>query len=817
MAASCMETNPIKNSFHSRFTPLRQESGVALVVVLAVLGMLTVLLVAFVNNVRVERISSNAYTEQLKARMAAQGAVEQAIFQLQTMTSNSSDYITISLINSATNLLTYIYKSASTNLLVSANFANPSAVLNSSNNFNSQGLIFPTGLIPNMPIPWIYYTNSFITNTSQSAQAIRAITRFAYWVDDESSKINLNYAGNTAGAGLTHSRTNIYNVSSIDLTGIPGIDSGKAQSIVGSRSPLYETMASVMRADDSITNAYDLGLRVFGTIYSMDYERQTNGKMRVNINNFATNVVAGLAVTDIFTAITNSYAFHTKYSANGLYQIAANIRDYIDNDSIPTDEDPSDYSGTKYFGRELTPYFNELEFEVKANAFLANFNTDTSTVAGGSNTLVVISNRYYVEMINLYQSNYTFPNNNLITASNLPIVKVQWDNPALADNTNSTVKGVTIDVSGQSVSKYGAAPSGYYVTNIFVQEMRIAIPTNDPGTVTISIQNATTVTNLFSSNAVSRIDYSLVSFPAANPFATFVAGGLPFGPNTYNVHASVASPGDPRINHRTNDWMSGANSAAPTLTLGDSNVTYAPNSSGDGYFDQNSQGSLVSDNGLPFRNGPMLTVGEIGNIFTITNWSTLKLYDDGRSNWNSSAKIPDWALLDLFTVYQGTNTYGKINLNSQRDLLLYPGGTGSVYSAIVGVTLNPSQTLIVPTVTVITINSLATNIIMNAPYYSIGEVGAKATTLTSIGGGTTQDTDERREAVIRALANIATVRGNQFTIWGLGQSINIVQGKTNVVGEAFLQSVVERVPAYNDAGTITNCTYRVKYSRFLTE
>ena len=37
--------------------PLHQESGVALVVVLAVLGMLTVLLVAFVNNVRVERIS----------------------------------------------------------------------------------------------------------------------------------------------------------------------------------------------------------------------------------------------------------------------------------------------------------------------------------------------------------------------------------------------------------------------------------------------------------------------------------------------------------------------------------------------------------------------------------------------------------------------------------------------------------------------------------------------------------------------------------------------------------------------------------------
>ena len=102
----------------------------------------------------------------------------------------------------------------------------------------------------------------------------------------------------------------------------------------------------------------------------------------------------------------------------------------------------------------------------------------------------------------------------------------------------------------------------------------------------------------------------------------------------------------------------------------------------------------------------------------------------------------------------------------------------------------------------------------------------KAGVLTNLGsvGGPVQDTDERREAVVRALSGITTVRGNQFTIWGIGQSIQIVRGQTNVTGEAMIQAIVERTELFSPTNissqsqlVLTGATYRIKYMRNVTE
>jgi hypothetical protein len=69
----------------------------------------------------------------------------------------------------------------------------------------------------------------------------------------------------------------------------------------------------------------------------------------------------------------------------------------------------------------------------------------------------------------------------------------------------------------------------------------------------------------------------------------------------------------------------------------------------------------------------------------------------------------------------------------------------------------------------------------------------------------TNTTDRRIEGIVRSLVQKLTTHGNQFSIFSLGQALQVVNGKTNVVGESYMQAVYERAPHYNEStGAITN-------------
>jgi hypothetical protein len=58
---------------------------------------------------------------------------------------------------------------------------------------------------------------------------------------------------------------------------------------------------------------------------------------------------------------------------------------------------------------------------------------------------------------------------------------------------------------------------------------------------------------------------------------------------------------------------------------------------------------------------------------------------------------------------------------------------------------------------------------------------------------------------VRALQQRVTTHGNQFSIFSLAQALQVVNGKTNVVGESYIQAVYERAPKHNETtGAITN-------------
>lgn len=807
------------------------ERGVALIVTLAVLAMLTVLLVAFVSNVRTERMASRAFTEQARARLGAQMAIEAAIYQMRTNLS-APDYISrisnVVYAGGVTNPTVFFFSPVSGVWLpgytrdVANHLALPTTA--NSNNMNEAGTMFSNSFIANVRVPWAYFTNSLVAN---SAQSNRSVIRISYWIEDDSTKINVNYAGNVNGPGGTYSRSNDFSVAGMSLEGIPGIATADSASLVNDRAAngLYESLPSIMQVSgigwgDAYyhnTAAGYPGAVLFGTIGSGEIERQTNGRLRVNINDIATNINPNTAVADLYAVINARYpTFATKYTSPGLSQICANIVDYIDTNNVPTDADTSDFSGAGYFGSELAPHLNEARFEVEAPITLRS----GATAASGTN-VVGITNRYHLEFFNPFQTNVTVPSATVFVVSNTPPVFVTWTEPA-GGTTNTTANATTnILLGGFTVPAYG-----YAVANVIVETMTVSIPTNIAANViSCAIPTATTTTNIVrpAGGSPTRLDYALIQYPAAAA-ANFIQkpGGtaVPWG-GTNNVHASVASPGDPRFNHRAINWSTNVGNLYPSLTFGSSNQTYRPDLPLK-YSDSNQVAHIIVDNGFPFRNGPMRSIGEIGNIGTISNWSTMMMYGDGRPNFVGAGPA-DYELLDLFTVNPTNQVIrGKMNVNNTRDMMVDRTQYGSMFSLLYGIQMTPGATGLACTnlFSPATVRDLGTYIATNGPYYSIGDLCKLRllTNLPPLGVYSNTVTDERREAVIRGIANIATVRGQNFTIWGRAQILTTLQGRTNVMGDAMIQALVERRTVHNETtGAVLTQQYKFISYRYLTE
>jgi hypothetical protein len=108
----------------------------------------------------------------------------------------------------------------------------------------------------------------------------------------------------------------------------------------------------------------------------------------------------------------------------------------------------------------------------------------------------------------------------------------------------------------------------------------------------------------------------------------------------------------------------------------------------------------------------------------------------------------------------------------------------------------------------------------NAPYSSLGRfLELNSEDFSSIMGTNAanaagQDTDWRKEFPFGSIVNALTVRGEQFSIYGLGQSLKTVHGELEVDGEAYIQAVVERVEENTPSGG-KQVYYRNLYYRLI--
>lgn len=302
---------------------------------------------------------------------------------------------------------------------------------------------------------------------------------------------------------------------------------------------------------------------------------------------------------------------------------------------------------------------------------------------------------------------------------------------------------------------------------------------------------------------------------------------------------------DPRVNAIAQDWKV---NSVKTNTFGAQNKKNlsgaAPSITADLPEQDTDAAGKVSTASLrmPYPKGDsrnplglVLSPGELGYVHTGLEgqsknstggipWRTLRLQPN---RYSDTTEVPDWALMDLFTVPKnvptvaatlfsphGSATAGRVNMNAeaapfgmerllplQAVLLnaakdstdpakkLTAAEAKTIATAIYNHTLSPKKN-----------NDLGKHYGYVNGYDSPGEIA-------EIAG--VADGGEQSEELVRSISNLLTTRGNVFSIYTIGQSIKQTsKGKLVITGEERKQAMVERYLASDNTVNFRNIYLR---------
>jgi len=301
---------------------------------------------------------------------------------------------------------------------------------------------------------------------------------------------------------------------------------------------------------------------------------------------------------------------------------------------------------------------------------------------------------------------------------------------------------------------------------------------------------------------------------------------------------------DPRVNKYATDWLP-CNSPSGNHTFGSQNSRYLKNdvTNSGPQQDTDSDGKL-SDASLymppPNTSGSatVTSIGELGYIHTgvqsaLTNgipWRTIRLQPSVDPVGSIPAvTVPDWALMDLFTVpitvrsgskaiFQpnGNSFGGRVNVNShvqpfnvKRILPLAAVLQGAPYLSAT------SASATEPTLSSGSAQAIAQNIYdrtlaKNGKLYGFEDGYFSPGEIAEVAG--VADSGEASEELVRQVSNLLSARGNVFTVVSVGESIKQTpSGDLVVTGQKRIQAMVERY-VYDAAG---NVRFRTVYYRNL--
>ncbi len=796
------------------------ERGVALVLTLSILALVTLLLIAFVGSMRVENAASKNFNEVIKARELAQAGVDEAVGAIRLAAPiigplpNGSNYVTAP---------GMIYTSAAGGawvahpLYTSVNPIdppNPSLLarvvdLNTNYVITGQGTLYTVGNVP------LYAGWSNIVITNAAAPNGQLVGRYAYWVDDESAKVNLNAAGTRGNdpSGFTP--------AAIDLQTLFGVANQFAITNYASQIRPFDTIESLKMQPSQIPSAPGisdtlyLNNQFFVTSHSTSPDLTPWGAKRLSLSDIAatlTNPTPALkqaAVGTIAAALSDpnlaawfGQNFASKYNPQ---QIAANIVDYISTDNNPTDQSTSssDTSQPPYLGLKETPYLNQLAI---ANTFTI---TPTPPQPPSTPGTLAISTSISAQLWYMYTNSAGWTaspaNKPWVYVMNVPSITLQGG-PVQYVTFNSA----TITTAGPTGIKSMTPPSSQLVS-ITSQQSFALTDVNAPILVT---QNPGSFTAIFSSPQ-GRMDWAQATVPLTKSKSPLTSG---------SSLTSAFQATDPRVKPSlSGNWSSiqpaQLNSPSPPTPTASSLSAGNGTLSGDGDM---SCHVFSANPGTTGRQRGQMYPSELAYIHTGVPWRTLFLERQPTAEYGS---VPDWLAVDLFSTTDITNVTGRMNVNTP----IYNANT-----AVGGSTL-PDR--VAPLEALLSGNpSVANNIydysVHNTPnvatFVPAGDkfftTAGQVCEVTGLADGPGQKSV--REAPAQAIVNLVTPRSNTFTIWCLAQSVKKVDktvanlgyftpGADVVTGEAKVQAIVERTVDIS-SGT-PQVKFRTLYYRYLNQ
>lgn len=382
---------------------IRSQRGVALVTTVIVVTVMATIAVALLQSTGTDRLSSRTVANHFKARLFADAGAADAINALVSTSINnpatgSREFMVNSYVErpinfdgatvNATYLATHrlgtdLSSVAETRLLVSTgNYADITAVpaenLVDLNNLTSCASPNPIGLTDNStgtpvprPVP-AGWTNVLRNpdlaedNNPASPNYNPVIGRFAYWIDDESAKLDIKTAGNLTAAGgiFRGAGTNPNQISPVPFLRANNSADNNPPEFIRNRDQI-SAAGALLSADTASLLDGDAAqflsanwdeLKSMLTTYSRGDERGPLGYRKINLNDFIARdtdlssasardriATATVALGDYINRVLpqfggRAYDGNVSDSDRRRYciQIAANIRDYIDADSQPT-------------------------------------------------------------------------------------------------------------------------------------------------------------------------------------------------------------------------------------------------------------------------------------------------------------------------------------------------------------------------------------------------------------------------------------------------------------------------------------------------
>ena len=177
----------------------RKARGVALVTTLVVLVLVTIVVVTYAVTVRIEGISARSTFEKQRADALAAVAVDEVIAKLRDNIPTNSQWAVGPgrLYNVGTSTMIPLHSG------IAAGSPTGSVALNSASLAGSgYPILSPNTAFPSpdrMQVAWINVLKDGTLDTGDgknpASPANPAVGRYAYWVDTETSKVNLNSAG----------------------------------------------------------------------------------------------------------------------------------------------------------------------------------------------------------------------------------------------------------------------------------------------------------------------------------------------------------------------------------------------------------------------------------------------------------------------------------------------------------------------------------------------------------------------------------------------------------------------------------------------